>query len=222
MQNRTPLKNVDPSHPLNSDKASERGHLYVFEGPDDVGKTTFATMLSAYLSSSELLNQVLSFPGREPATISELIYRLYHDPCGLSVMSILPITMQVMVTAAHIEVIEARVKPLLNAGVNVILDRFWWSTWVYATQERVPLRTRDLLIDIEMECWGDIKPDVLFLVMRDEPLLTQADDQRWLELAQLYKQLSDAQSELAPIQLVMNDRSESDAFGTIISRISPL
>jgi dTMP kinase len=201
-------------------KPVELGRLYVFEGPDDVGKTTLASMLSRHLSRRGLLNEVLSFPGQEPETVSELIYRLYHDPSSLKVKSILPITMQVMVTAAHIEVLEARIKPLLNAGVNVILDRFWWSTWVYATQDHVPNKTRDLLIEIELQSWDIIKPDLLFLVMRGKPLLSQADRQRWNEVVQLYKVLADLQSEFAPIQLVNNDLSVSDAFRTIVSSIS--
>src|SRR5258705_13891868 len=109
---------------------ANQGRLFVFEGPDDVGKTTLAGMLSRHLSTIGKANEVLSFPGREPGTISELIYHLYHDPAALGVNDISPVTMQVMVTAAHVEVIEARIKPLMNAGVNVVLDRFWWSTWV--------------------------------------------------------------------------------------------
>src|SRR5438874_10487034 len=93
--------------------ANNRGKLFVFEGPDDVGKTTLADMLSDYLSDKGLGNQVLSFPGREPDTVSELIYRLYHDPRSLGVQTISPLTMQVMVTAAHIEVVEVRLKPLI-------------------------------------------------------------------------------------------------------------
>jgi dTMP kinase len=220
MQTRPHLGNVDLDRLVDSANHAESGHLYVFEGPDDVGKTTLAAMLSAHLSSNGLLNQVLSFPGQESETVSELIYRLYHDPRALGVKRILPITMQVMVTAAHIEVVEARIKPLLQAGVTVILDRFWWSTWVYATQEGVPSKSRDLLIELELESWQAIKPDVLFLVMRRGPLLTQSDVQRWSEVAQLYNQLSNEQSALAPIQLVMNERTQSDAFDTIISRIA--
>src|SRR6266540_2942189 len=127
--------------------AASQGRLFVFEGPDDVGKTTLAGMLSKHLSTSGRPNETLSFPGRERGTISELIYRLYHNPVTLGVNGILPITMQVMVTAAHIEVIEARIKPLIDAGVDVVLDRFWWSTWVYATVEGVPAPTRNLMIE---------------------------------------------------------------------------
>src|SRR2546425_13039754 len=116
---------------------AKRGRLFVFEGPDDVGKTTLTEMLSQYLSTKGITNKVLSFPGKEPYTISELIYRLYNDPNALGVQTIKSLTMQVMVTAAHIEVIEARIKPLIRAGVDVVLDRFWWSTWVYATLQDV-------------------------------------------------------------------------------------
>lgn len=219
-ENRIRRNSPERHHGAQSGLAVPGGRLYVFEGPDDVGKTTLARMLSKHLSSHGVLSEVLSFPGRESETISELIYRLYHDPQSLGVKSILPVTMQVMVTAAHIEVVEARIKPLLRAGVDVVLDRFWWSTWVYATQDHVPSKTRDLLIDLEMQSWADIRPELLFLVMRHEPLIAQASNERWVELVQLYRQIADLQRPLMPVEAISNDGTLSQTFETIASRVT--
>jgi dTMP kinase len=199
-------------------QATSRGKLFVFEGPDDVGKTTLAGMLSDFLSNKGEINQVLSFPGREPETISELIYRLYHDPMTLGVRTISPLTMQVMVTAAHIEVIEARVKPLILNGTHVILDRFWWSTWVYSTLQGVSEKARDLMIELELQSWAEIEPDFIFLIARGEPLLPQPPSHRWPEIVKLYKELHDVQKSRAKIELLTNDGSLSDTFDAVVSR----
>ncbi len=196
-----------------------RGKLFVFEGPDDVGKTTLASMLSNYFSSKGVPNQVLSFPGREPETVSELIYRLYHDPTSLGVRTISPLAMQVMVTAAHIEVIETRVKPLILSGTHVILDRFWWSTWVYATLQRVSDRARDMMIDVELLSWEDIEPSRIFLVLRREPLLPQPPDHRWPQIVKLYNELYALQKRSANTELLTNDGDISETLDAVISRI---
>lgn len=198
---------------------TNQGRLFVFEGPDDVGKTTLSGMLSNYLSKEGSNNQVLSFPGCEPETVSELIYRLYHDPAALGVRSISTLAMQVMVTAAHIEVIEERVKPLLRSGVDVILDRFWWSTWVYATLQGVSVEARNLMIELELQSWENIQPNLLFLVLRKEPLLPQPLHHNWPEIVRLYKELFKIQEGLANVELVTNDGSLSQTFGSVTARI---
>lgn len=200
-------------------KNTTLGKLFVFEGPDDVGKTTLAGMLSHYLSNNGFSNEVLSFPGREPNTVSELIYRLYHDSAALGVRTISSLAMQVMVTAAHIEVIETRVKPLIRSGTNVVLDRFWWSTWVYATLQGVPEKARDLMIDLELQSWEGIEPDCIFLITRGEPLLPQPPNHRWPEIVKLYKELHDAQRSRANVELLTNDGSLSETCDAVVSKI---
>jgi dTMP kinase len=204
--------------PKHSGSASH-GKLFVFEGPDDVGKTTLATMLSQHLSQSGRPNQVLSFPGREAGTLSELVYRFYHNSREFGVLNVSPIAMQVMVTAAHVEVIEARLKPLIEAGVDIILDRFWWSTWVYATIEGVPEPTRDIMIELEQQSWKNLRPDVVFLVLRQEPLLPQPPDHQWPEIGRLYKELLQFQKNKVSTHVVTNEGTPSEALETIVSRL---
>lgn len=192
------------------------GRLFVFEGPDDVGKTTLASMLSRHLTALGKENQILSFPGREAGTLSELVYRFYHDPIQFGVANVSAIAMQVLVTAAHIEVIEARLKPLLQSGVDVVLDRYWWSTYVYAHVEGVPDDIRNMMIKLEMHSWGKIQPEYVFLVDRQEPLLAQPSIDLWSQIRHLYKELGEREGKQVRVTSVANDGRIEDSFKTII------
>jgi len=53
--------------------------LYVFEGPDGVGKSTLASHLNTHLNEYDFPSDLFSFPGRDTGTLGEHVYRLYHD-----------------------------------------------------------------------------------------------------------------------------------------------
>ena len=61
------------------------GRLFVLEGPDGVGKSTFVRALGEHLRSHghDLLE--LSFPGKVPGSLGELVYRVHHDEGPLRV-----------------------------------------------------------------------------------------------------------------------------------------
>lgn len=204
---------------------STLGQLFVFEGPDDVGKTTLASKLAEHLLSLGRQNQVLSFPGREVGTLSEVVYRFYHEPREFGVSDVTPTAMQVMVTAAHIEVIEARLRPLIRAGIDIVLDRYWWSTWVYATLEKVPQHTRNLLLQLEMQSWEGITPSMVFLILRDKPLLKQQSPQRWTNTLALYREIFESQQTKVPLKLIKNEGTLDQAFANIklalIAHVNP-
>lgn len=195
------------------------GLLFVIEGPDDVGKTTLAKWLSEHLSAMGKPNRLLSFPGKEPGTLGELVYRFYHRPQEFGVSQVSPIAMQLMVTSAHVEVIETRIKPLIEAGLNIVLDRFWWSTWVYAKVEGVPQALRDKMVELELQIWGDIKPTIIFLVLRPEPFLKQPPGSQWSKVLSEYESLFAQQRGDAPIQVIMNEGTIAEAFDTLISKL---
>jgi thymidylate kinase len=199
--------------------SSTLGQLFVFEGPDDVGKTTLASMLAEHLLSLGRQNQMLSFPGREAGTLSELVYRFYHEPGEFGVSKVSPIAMQVLVTAAHIEVIEARLRPLIRTGVDIVLDRYWWSTWVYANLDRVPQHTINLLLELVMQSWEGIRPNMVFLILRDEPLLEQRSTQRWTDTLALYKEIFEHQQTKVPLKLITNEGTLDQAFADIKSAL---
>lgn len=49
-----------------------QGRLIVFEGLDDVGKTTLAECLIARLNEADIPCKLLAFPGREPGSLAQI------------------------------------------------------------------------------------------------------------------------------------------------------
>lgn len=197
----------------------KRGRLFVFEGPDDVGKSSLAKMLHQHLLTSGRQCELLSFPGSEPRTLGELVYRFYHNPGDFGVANVCGFSMQVLVTAAHIEVIESRVKPLIRHGVDVVLDRFWWSTWVYATIDGLSQSSRDKILNVEMESWDGITPAVIYFVLRQKPLLEQPKNYPWSEIRSLYLQLFETQKERANVHVVINETTLNKALEIVLSNL---
>jgi len=210
------------SAPMKPQKTNlrEHGRLFVFEGADDVGKTTLATTLSNYLLATGNKAECLSFPGNEPGTLGELVYRFYRNPNDFGVPDVSSIAMQLVVTAAHVEVVESRVKPLIRAGVDVVLDRFWWSTQVYALIEGVPQDLIDKMIELELHVWEDITPTCVFLVLRETPFIKQAVSHPWAKIVSHYNALFETERSNAPIHLIINDGTVTDAMQVVISHVN--
>ena len=107
------------------------GRLFVLEGPDGVGKTTLCRALAEQLQSRghDLLQ--LSFPGKQPGSLGELVYRVHHEQGPIRVGDISMLAKQALHVAAHIDAIDRQILPALHGGRTVLLDRYWWSAWVY-------------------------------------------------------------------------------------------
>lgn len=192
------------------------GKLFVFEGPDGVGKTTLATGFTEYIVARGIDGEYMSFPGREAGTLGHHVYELHHDAARFGIASIPPLSLQVLHIAAHIDAIETRILPLLNSGRHVVLDRFWWSTWVYGAVENANRKALAAMIDAERACWGATQPSAAFLITRTASLREREVEGRWRELCDTYRELAKAESGQYPVHVIRNDLAESDALRQII------
>jgi thymidylate kinase len=195
---------------------SSTGMLYVFEGPDGVGKSTLASAFAHHLGSRGVPCECLSFPGRVSGTLGELVYRLHHDPARLGVSSIHPLSLQVLHLAAHVDSIEHRILPALRDGKTVILDRFWWSTWVYGTAAGVSGRALKILMDVEAMIWGDVQPSAVFLIDRSKPFRYGQEQGGWLRLRKLYRDLGRRRKRRHPVHVIVNNDTQETALQTIL------
>jgi thymidylate kinase len=196
-------------------KPRPAGRLFVFEGPDGVGKTTLSTLAAGFLTDMGVKADYLSFPGREPDTVGRFVYDLHHAPAarGISATAV-----QALHVAAHADAIERQIGPRLSDGVNVLLDRFWWSTWVYGVSAGIDRTALRRLIAFEERVWGSITPAAVILVQRKTPL-GRPDESlvRWRRLQREYAALATREGKSQAIEFIDNNGEITSSFQRAIS-----
>lgn len=143
-----------------------RGRFVVLEGGEGAGKSTQMTRLKAWLESQGHLVVATREPGGTPE--AESIRTLLLDsPVG----SIDAATESLLIFAARSLHVRNRILPALEAGTDVVSDRFTDSSHAYQGGGRgVPSERLDVLED--WICTG-VKPD-LVLVLDIEPVQGRA------------------------------------------------
>jgi thymidylate kinase len=166
------------------------GTLLVFEGPDGVGKSTLVKEAEYILKLRGVRFDSLSFPGKDPGTLGWVVDQIHHTPKAFDICRLTPLSLQALHIAAHLDHIESRILPVLAQGAWFILDRFWWSTWVYGTVERVTAGVLDKLIEAERAAWRETVPGVAFLIGRTSAFHPEQTDAKFLELVKLYNDVA--------------------------------
>ena len=151
--------------------------------------------------------------------MGRLVYEVHHRPTSYGLNAIADISLQALHIAAHLDEIERRILPALQQGRWVVLDRFWWSTWVYGRAASVESSTLDALIQAERLHWGDVKPDALFLIDRSND---KVDRDARAPLREGYQVLSDRESGQYPIHRIQNDGTVEDSLGQMLAHVGDL
>jgi dTMP kinase len=180
------------------------GALIIFEGPDGVGKSALAEAFRSRVAADGFNVELLSFPGKEEGTLGKLVYELHHDPQHFRLTSITPASLQVLHIAAHVDAIERRIIPSIQSGQIVVLDRFWWSTYVYGTVSKVSPQVLRPMIATEKAVWGATTPAILFLIDRSTPLRPEPVG-TWTMWRKEYRTLYEAEKTDYPCAMVSND-----------------
>ena len=147
----------------------KHGTLVVFEGAEGVGKTTQARKLTVLL---EALGQPC-LQLREPGgtAIGEAIRQLLLEPDR----TLAPATEALLFMASRGELVSSRIRPALEQGTTVVLDRFFLSTYAYQIAGR-ELDEKYVRAANQMAA-GGLVPDVtIFLDMPVEAGLARASE----------------------------------------------
>ena len=200
---------------------TRKGRLYVLEGPDGVGKTTLARILVRQLEGAGSTVASLSFPGREPGTLGRHVYDVHHDLARFGIDGISPESLQLLHIAAHLDSIERRIRPIMSTGVSVVLDRFWWSTWVYGRFLGADSRILDAMIDLERAAWDDITPAVIFLITRSQSL-GKSKMSAHRRIATLYGDLAKQERASSAVRLIHNNGSLENVASTLMRTLTRL
>lgn len=134
---------------------NKKGLLISFEGIDGCGKSTQAKMLIDYLNQNGIKNTLLREPGSDPIAeeIREIILKKHKTEMFASCELLL-------YEASRAQLVEKQIKPLLENGTTVIMDRFFDSSTAYQGYGRGidPIAVQTLN---KIACQG-IKPDLTF------------------------------------------------------------
>ena len=203
------------------------GRLIAFEGVDATGKTTLCSKLFSALTSRQQSARLFHFPGNERGTLGELVYRIHHDHQEeFGICQIDPSALQVLHIAAHIDAIQRSIKQSIIGGHCVILDRFWWSTYVYGLEAGVSDSSLSLMIELENQAWGSFQPDVMFFVDTSAPLSSrELGSESWQRKRQIYSELaerSEGVKRCVRVQTEVGEQGISQAMAAILSEIGKL
>lgn len=144
-----------------------KGYLFIFEGIDNVGKTTIVEALYKSLLTRGIPCSKYSFPGNTPNTLGSFVYDLHHGKTDIVKDPINSISMQLLHVASHIDIITKKIIPDLNASKVVLLDRFWWSTLAYGIANGIERRILKNIISVENKVLGKTLPTTIFFIERE-------------------------------------------------------
>lgn len=191
--------------------SEKKGRLIVFEGVDGVGKTTLSSRLADYLTQNDEKCIYLAFPGQKPLSLGKHIHNLHHRPTDYGIESIHPVSLQMLHVAAHIDAIENTIKPCLEEGYTIILDRFWWSTKAYGIWSGINKTLINRIISIELECLDGLSFDILFYIER--PCVESNE-----LLCEIYEDIFKYEKSNGAYR-IKNDKSLDVAFNKILIKI---
>lgn len=102
-----------------------RGKLVVFEGAEGAGKTTQLRLLAERLTTRGVDCVAVREPGGTP--VGDVIRNLLLDPEA----SICPSAEALLFMSSRAELVSRELRPRLESGSVIIVDRFFLSTYAY-------------------------------------------------------------------------------------------
>jgi len=146
-----------------------RGRLVVFEGAEGAGKTTQLKRLADWIAARGRDVVTVREPGG--TVLGDEIRRILLDPAS----DITPRAEALLFMASRAQLVERMIRPALERGAIVLVDRFFLSTYAYQGRGRgIP---EDALRAANAMATGDLVPDItLLLTLPVEDGLARAMD----------------------------------------------
>lgn len=129
-----------------------KGKWIVIEGIDGAGKTTVIELISSLMLDQGIDFQCLREPGG--TLLGEAIRQILKG----AEYETLPMAEVLLLYAARLQLLESTIKPSLNEGKWVLLDRHELSTFAYQCGGRGV--DFDAVKQISEICMGGLKPDL--------------------------------------------------------------
>jgi len=195
------------------------GKLFVFEGPDGVGKTSIIKALSARFAEEKIPEASFSFPGKDINTLGGVVNHIHHGTGEYNINNLNSTSLQLLHVAAHIDTIERNIIPALKEGKIVLLDRFWWSTAAYGKLNGVARKSLKKMIELEKLHWRDVKPDCIFFISRFALMWEKEHRKSYNALISAYESLIKKEEKDSRVVRIENDDKINDAVDLILKEI---
>lgn len=190
--------------------------IYVFEGIDNVGKTTIVQKLKEKICETmECECTIVAFPGNAPRTLGSLVYDIHHNQKKYFEESLNETSLQLLHIASHIDLLQRKLRKLSSEKCIVLLDRYWWSTYVYGLAGGMEENIIQAIIEPELLHWKDINVKKIFLLERDNRE-RDYDEVKDRKIVEVYRELSARESKSI---LIDNNRSIDEAVTKIYNII---
>src|SRR5678816_2940015 len=207
-----------------------RGVLIVLEGPEGAGKSTQLRLLADWLGQRGHTVVAVREPGG--TIVGDQIRRILLDPAS----DIVPRTEALLFMASRAQLVEREIRPALDAGSIVLVDRFFLSTYAYQGDGR-GLPETDLRASNAVATSGLVPDRTLLLTLDADHGLeraTRRGERDRMERADLafHQRVSKAfarfatpewqraHPECGPIELIDADGTESEVFDLSLIHIS--
>jgi dTMP kinase len=161
----------------------------------------------------------VAFPGCNAGTLGKHVYQLHHSPERFGIEQISPLSLQLLHVAAHIDAIDNLIRPSLARGDVILLDRYWWSVWVYGVVAGANEEFLQSIIHLERRVWGEIKPAAVFLFRRASTSHSAEERALAKRLTYEYEKLALAESQSVAVVNIDNDSSVEASAQTVVSHL---
>lgn len=190
--------------------------IYVFEGIDNVGKTTIIKALKGRLCKEKGRKcATVAFPGNEERTLGALVYDIHHHEKKYFDCSINDTSLQLLHVAAHIDLIQRKLMKEYSSSKIIMMDRFWWSTYAYGLSGALESDVISAVLAPELIYWEKININKIFLLERKDREKDYETEKDSL-IMQNYRDLARKEPKC---QIINNDGSLEETINMIFNKI---
>lgn len=195
---------------------SSYAKIYVFEGVDNVGKTTIIKALKEKICEEIRCDcTTIAFPGNEARTLGALVYDVHHYENKYFDFPINDASLQLLHVAAHIDLIQRKLIEENNFAKIILMDRFWWSTYAYGLAGLLESDVIRAILAPELAYWEKININKIFLLERKDREMDYETDKD-MSIRQKYRELSERESKC---QIIYNNGSLEETTNIIFNNI---
>lgn len=203
---------------------SNAPQFVVLEGVDGSGKTALFDLLASYYKTifSNVPLYAEHHQTRRSGTLGELIFRFHRNRVRYAPSSekIAPPALQLMHIAGHVDTVLTRITPIFRAHGNVLLDRYWWTTYAYSRPNLSPDQTMKLITP-ELMFWEPLpKPTVIYVSRRESLKPYQLTPERHRQLDGYYREIMAEQRSIGiKVHELSNDSTLTEAWTSLLGML---